>query len=121
MPIRTQRIYDPATPDDGFRLLVMRLWPRGVRKERVSAWEKELGPSRALLDDFNHDRLSWEEYERRYLAEMAAKPDLLARWRERARGEVITLLCACKDAERCHRTLLKRLLESSARTDGTPR
>ncbi len=111
MAIRLKRIYDPASPEDGFRLLIMRLWPRGVKKERVSAWEKELGPSPGLLRDFLDKVVDWPAYEKRYLAEMKKKEDLLAPWAEKARGEVITLLCACKDESRCHRTLLKRLLE----------
>ena len=52
MPFRTKRIYDPASPEDGFRLLTMRLWPRGVSKDKVSDWEKELGPSTELLGDY---------------------------------------------------------------------
>ena len=73
MAILTKRIYDPADPSDGFRLLVMRLWPRGIRKDLVSAWEKELGPSRKLLDDF-HAGIPWAEYRMRYHDEMRAKP-----------------------------------------------
>ncbi len=113
MPIRTKRIYDPGSPDDGFRLLIMRLWPRGIRKDRVSAWEKELGPSPALLRGFLDRQVPWPEYVVRYRAEMAGKPDLIRRWAERARTETITLLCACKDEEHCHRTLLRGLLEAA--------
>ena len=109
MAILTKRIYDPADPGDGFRLLVMRLWPRGIRKAHVSAWEKELGPSRKLLDDF-HAGIPWAEYRMRYLDEMRAKPDLLGQWAERAARETITLLCGCKDESRCHRSLLRDVL-----------
>src|SRR2546426_297944 len=112
MAIATKRIYDPPSPDDGFRLLIMRLWPRGIKKTKVSAWEKELGPSPKLLRDFLDGRTDWEEYTRLYRAEMKAKPELISTWAARARAEHITLLCACKDANRCHRTLLKELLES---------
>lgn len=109
MTILTKRIYDAADPGDGFRLLVMRLWPRGIRKDLVSAWEKELGPSRKLLDDF-HAGIPWAEYRMRYQDEMRAKPDLIGLWAERASRETITLLCGCKDESRCHRSLLREIL-----------
>ena len=111
MAIRLKRVYDPPSPEDGFRLLIMRLWPRGIRKTAVSTWEKELGPSLDLLKGFRAGKVGWEEYTRRYRAEMAAKPDLLRAWAERARREDITLLCGCKDESHCHRLLLKDLLE----------
>jgi uncharacterized protein YeaO (DUF488 family) len=110
MPIRTKRIYDPPAPGDGFRLLIMRLWPRGIATSKVSAWEKEIGPSPELLRCFRSGKVSWEEYAERYRAEMAGKPDLIREWAERARKETITLLCACKDESRCHRSLLAVIL-----------
>ena len=55
--IRTKRIYDPPSPEDGYRLLIMRLWPRGVRKAAVDGWEKDLGPSRELLTSFRAGKL----------------------------------------------------------------
>lgn len=111
MPFRSGRIYDPSSPDDGVRLLTMRLWPRGIRKDRVTCWEKELGPSAELLGGFRRGEVAWEEFERRYVEEMRAKPDLLATWMERGREEDVTLLCGCKDESRCHRLLLKKLLQ----------
>ena len=122
MPIRTKRWNDAPAPDDGFRLLVCRIRPRGVARanETWDAWWPELGPSRGLLDDFHGKGgapLAWEVYRRRYLDEMGGATQL---WRLRdlarrlAGGEAITLLCsaACTDPERCHRTLLAGLLES---------
>lgn len=121
MPIRTKRWNDDADPDDGFRLLVCRIRPRGVARadERWDAWWPDLGPSRGLLDAFHgKDRatpLPWAEYVPRYLAEMEG-PGQLWRIRDLARrsaqGETITLLCsaACTDPARCHRTLLAGLL-----------
>jgi len=110
MPLRTKRIYDPPASADGFRLLVMRLWPRGVKKGAVSAWEKELGPSPDLLRGFLDGKVPWPEYKKRYHAEMRAKPALLESWAERARKETITLLCSCKEERFCHRSLLKEIL-----------
>jgi len=121
MPIRTKRWNDDAGQDDGFRLLVCRIRPRGVARadETWDAWWPELGPSRQLLDAFHgkarEKPLPWEEYVPRYLAEMQG-PGQLWRIRDLARraaeGETITLLCsaACTDPGRCHRTLLAGLL-----------
>ena len=114
MPIRTKRIYDPTEEDDGHRLLVMRLWPRGIRKERVDAWDKGLAPTRELLSDFRSHAIDWAEYARRFRVEMAERPDSiksLAALRERASRETVTLHCSCKDSSICHRTLLKELVE----------
>ncbi len=113
MPIRTKRIYEPGDDGDGHRLLVMRLWPRGVRKERVDAWDRGLAPTRELLSEFQAGAIDWPEYARRFTAEMAVRPDSiesLAALRERAATETITVMCSCKDESRCHRTLLQELV-----------
>ena len=112
--ILTKRIYEPADPADGFRLLVMRRWPRGIRKGAVDAWEKDLGPSPDLLERWRGSKLSWEEYRPEYVAQMAQRRDLLMWARGLARGGTLTLLCSCKDADHCHRTLLKGVLEEMA-------
>ena len=109
--IRTKRIYDAPSPDDGHRLLVMRMWPLGIRKEAVDEWEPDLGPSRALIADFRQGHIDWPQFASRYQAEMSEKGELLARAREQAQRETVTLLCSCADESRCHRTLLKGLLE----------
>ena len=113
--VLTKRIHDPPARGDGFRLLVMRLWPRGIRKSLVSAWEKELGPSPDLLRGFRSGKLSWREFAARYRREMAGKPDLIHAWSKRARRETITLLCTCKDEPRCHRNLLRAILTRPGR------
>lgn len=120
--IRTRRWNDPAEPDDGFRLLICRIRPRGVSKQKETwdDWWPDLGPSRPLLDAFHGKdgpAISWEVYAGRYLDEMRGAQQL---WRIRdlarraAAGEAITLLCssACHHPERCHRTLLARLVEA---------
>ncbi|HVR61729.1 MAG TPA: DUF488 family protein [Polyangia bacterium] len=120
MAIRTKRWNDPAEPDDGFRLLVCRLRPRGVAKakETWEDWWPDLGPSRRLLDDFHGKGgapIGWDDYRARYLDEMHGPAQ---QWRIRdlarrsAAGETITLLCssACTDPRRCHRTLLAGLI-----------
>ena len=100
-------------------MLVCRYRPRGVRKEDETwdVWMPDLGPSRELHADFygkHGPPIGWREYRKRYLAEMREQDDVLAPLREKLRsGQEITLLCssACVDPARCHRTLLKTLLE----------
>jgi len=114
--IRHASIY-PAkerSEGDGLRVLVMRQWPRGVRKERTDLWMKEAGPSRELLHAYTHAGLQWPEFERRYRLEMIEqRPDVLQRLRdlEREHG-VLTLLCheRIPPAPHCHREVLVDLL-----------
>ena len=117
--IKTKRWNDPAEADDGFRLLVCRYRPRGLRKqdETWDAWQKDLGPSRELHAAFygkHGPPIGWEEYRRRYLKEMKSQSEAIGELARRvAEGETVTLLCstACTDASRCHRTLLAGLIE----------
>lgn len=112
--VRIKRVYNPPSRGDGARVLVMRLWPRGVRKERVSLWLKELGPVLPLLRAFRSGRVGWAQYRRRYLAGLArpAARAQLATVRALARRGPVTLLCGCPDESRCHRSLLKAYLET---------
>ena len=110
--VLTKRVYAPAAPGDGRRVLVMRYWPRGVRKSRVDLWLKELGAPPELLPLFKSGRLPWADYRRAYLSGLR-KPAARAAY-ERLRGlaaaGTVTLLCSCADPQRCHRTLLQRRL-----------
>jgi uncharacterized protein YeaO (DUF488 family) len=120
MPIKTKRWNDRRKRSDGFRLLICRYRPRGVRKEDETwdAWYSVLGPSRKLHADFygkNGPPIDWEEYRQRYLEEMKSQQELIDELAALlAEGKTITLLCssACKDASHCHRTLLKELIEA---------
>ena len=122
MPIRTRRWNDPREPDDGFRLLVCRYRPRALPKkdETWDKWNKDLGPSRELHAAFygKHGApIGWDEYRRRYLEEMKEQTDAISELARRVTaGETITLLCssACEDALRCHRVLLRELIEKEA-------
>ena len=116
--VRIKRVYDPPGAEDGHRLLIMRKWPRGVRREAVDAWDKELGPSLALLAGFRQGAVPWPEYVRRYTAEMRRKPAGLRAVADRARTETVTLLCGCAEEARCHRSLLKRLVEEAMQGSG---
>jgi uncharacterized protein YeaO (DUF488 family) len=119
MPIKTKRWNDPTEADDGFRLLICRYRPRGVRKEDETwdKWEPRLGPSRALHADFygkHGPPIGWGEYRRRYLQEMKNQRELIEELAAmQAEGKKITLLCssACTDPSHCHRTLLRELIE----------
>ena len=110
--IRTKRVYDPAGDDDGTRVLIMRLWPRGIRKDRVDLWLRELGPVVTLLRAFRAGKLGWVEYRRRYLAglERPEAQAALAEVRALARSGPVTLLCGCPDQAHCHRSLLRTYL-----------
>ncbi len=109
--IRVGRIYDPPSSDDGERLLIMRYWPRGVRKDAVDGWERELAPSADLLRAYRAAQIEWEEFAGRYRAAVGEKRELLEDLARRARGGTITLLCGCADESQCHRTLLKEMVE----------
>jgi uncharacterized protein YeaO (DUF488 family) len=112
--ILTKRAYDPFEPSDGYRVLVDRLWPRGVSKAKahLDAWAKEIAPSRALREWYGHDPDRWPEFRRRYTQELRAPAaqavlDDLAR---RARRGRVTLVYASRAADLSDVAVLERLL-----------
>jgi uncharacterized protein YeaO (DUF488 family) len=112
--IRTKRVYEPTEPDDGFRVLVDRLWPRGLTKENVQAalWLKEVAPGTALRKWFGHDRSKWEEFRRRYVEELAAEPEGVNRLLDEAEKGRVTLLYSARDTECNHAVVLREYLLS---------
>jgi uncharacterized protein YeaO (DUF488 family) len=121
MPIYTRRWNDPVEPKDGLRVLICRYRPRALPRadENWQRWEKDLGPSKQLHADFygkgGQTPITWDEYRRRYLDEMKQQTERIAELaRLVASGQTITLCCssACTDALRCHRILLKDLIEA---------
>jgi len=120
--IRMRRWNDRRLPGDGLRLLICRYRPRGVRKEHETwdEWDPDLGPSRELhaaVYGKSGPPISWEEYRKRYLEEMRGERARIGELAARVRaGEAITLLCSssCPDDERCHRSLLRELIEKAA-------
>ncbi len=111
--IEIKRVYDPPTPDDGARILVDRLWPRGVSKAKLqlTSWLKEVAPSDALRKWSHHDPARWGEFQRRYFAELK---DNAAAWRpilEAAKRGRVTLLFGARDTERNNAVALKTFLE----------
>lgn len=107
-------VYDKASPDDGKRILVMRFWPRGVRRERVDLWLKDVGTDPKLIKDWKGGKVTRAEYEKRYYHDMEGELQrkLVKEIAEFAREGPITLLCTDKDPNRCHRSLLKELVEA---------
>ncbi|WP_425247178.1 DUF488 domain-containing protein [Streptomyces sp. NEAU-NA10] len=114
MSVRVRRVYEPPEPDDGVRVLVDRLWPRGLAKDaaRVDEWPKDLTPSTELRRWYHAGEGSYEEFARRYEAELAAPEaaELLDHVRELADRGQVTLLTAAKEPERSHAAVLVGLL-----------
>jgi uncharacterized protein YeaO (DUF488 family) len=111
--LKVKRVYEPATEDDGYRILVDRVWPRGFTKERarVDEWRRDLGTSDALRKWYGHDPAKWEEFLRRYRAQLEADgtwADLMA-IAERAEKENVTLIFGSKDLERNQAVALREL------------
>src|SRR5574338_715176 len=102
MTIRVKRVYEDPAADDGFRVLVDRVWPRGTRREEahVDAWMREVAPSTQLRHWFNHDPARWSEFLERYRAELAQRPGQLEQLRglEREHG-TLTLVYSARDTE----------------------
>lgn len=111
--ILIKRAYDPATAGDGRRILVDRLWPRGLAKEtaRVDEWLRDIAPSSELRTWFAHDPTKWDDFRQRYRQELTGHPDLLANLKRMGERDTITLLFAARDAEHNNAVVLKELLE----------
>ncbi|MGX5772338.1 DUF488 domain-containing protein [Microbacterium trichothecenolyticum] len=116
MQIRLKRVYDDPAPDDGFRVLVDRLWPRGLSKDRAALdlWAKEVAPSTQLRQAFHHGDMSWTDFETAYRAELdgpttTAVASLRA---ELAPHPVVTLLHAVRDDSHNHAVILREALQS---------
>ena len=112
--VRVKRAYRPAASADGTRILVDRLWPRGVRKSAaaIDRWAKDVAPSTALRKWFAHDPARWPEFCGRYAAELHHHRDKLAELRALARRKRVTLVFAAHDERRNHAVVLRRVLLS---------
>lgn len=110
--IRLKRVYDAPSPEDGYRVLSMRYWPRGVPRAAVHEYTTKVAPSRELLYAFKHEGLAWEPYVERYLTEMQSETAQreIARVAQLAQSRTVTLMCGCEDETRCHRGLLRDLI-----------
>ena len=110
--IRLKRAYEPPSPEDGTRVLVDRLWPRGVRKAEavIDCWLKEIAPSSELRRWFGHDPSRWKEFRRRYRAELSSRPELLNKLRALAEQGTLTLVYAARDEDHNQAVALRGML-----------
>jgi uncharacterized protein YeaO (DUF488 family) len=110
--LRLKRAYEPAAPEDGMRILVDRLWPRGISKEKASLdeWEKEIAPSTELRQRFDHDPERWTEFQRRYRSELQDHVDILDHIRALARKQTVTLVYSAHDEKHNDAVVLRDVL-----------
>ncbi|WP_305042291.1 DUF488 domain-containing protein [Geoalkalibacter sp.] len=112
-PIRIRRAYDAPEPEDGYRVFIDRLWPRGVARNRLEydLWLKDIAPSPELRRWFGHDPRRWEEFRRRYGAELADKSETVRELLARVTKQPLTLVYAARDRQHNHALVLKEYLE----------
>jgi uncharacterized protein YeaO (DUF488 family) len=114
MDVRLKRAYEPATAADGHRVLIDRIWPRGVSREeaRLDEWARELAPSTELREWFAHDPARFDEFRRRYISELAGQEEKLRELRRRAREATLTLVYGARDTEHNDAVVLAELLRA---------
>jgi uncharacterized protein YeaO (DUF488 family) len=110
--VRLKRAYDDPVEADGFRILVDRLWPRGVKKDAaaINLWAKDLAPSTELRKWFGHDPAHWEEFRRRYTAEIRQHTEHLDKIRKLAQRGTVTLIYAARDQEHNEAVIIRDML-----------
>lgn len=113
--LQVKRIYEPPSEADGYRVLVERLWPRSVSKERaqLSLWLKEVAPSPQLRQWYAHDPAKWDEFQKRYWAELEQATVAVAQLRQMLQQGTLTLVYAARDEQRNSAVVLKAFLEQS--------
>jgi len=109
---KIKRVYDPVSVDDGKRILVDRLWPRGINKEKahIDEWLKEISPSHELRKWYSHDPAKWAEFKKRYKQELAGETEMLKKIKAEARKQTVTLLFSSKELELNNAVALKEIL-----------
>jgi uncharacterized protein YeaO (DUF488 family) len=115
--IQVKRVYEKPSPKDGLRILVDRLWPRGLTKQRaaVNVWLKDVAPSTELRKWFGHDAAKWTEFQARYRKELAKSKEAVSLLKKQSREQTVTLLYGARDQEHNEALVLKRILEGRAR------
>jgi len=111
--IRIKRVYEPIQKSDGYRILIDRLWPRGIAKEKahVDLWLKDIAPSTELRQWFHHDSAKWQEFVKRYKSELAEKSDMIAKIRELEQEHTtVTLLYGARDEQHNQAVVLTHVL-----------
>ena len=117
MRVAIKRVYEPASADDGRRILVDRLWPRGLTKEKadIDLWLKEIAPSAELRKWFGHDPEKWDEFRRRYFRELASRPEDWQPIVAAARRGTVTLVYSSHDTQHNNAVALQEYLRKKAR------
>ncbi len=110
--IKIKRIYDPVSADDGKRIYIDRLWPRGMKKEemKIDEWLKEISPSDTLRKWFGHDPSRYAEFKKRYTKELEKHSEILERIKKEGKRKTVTLLFSSKDEEHNNATVMRELL-----------
>ncbi len=110
--VKIKRIYEPASPEDGKRIYIDRLWPRGMKKEevKIDEWLKEISPSDALRKWFGHDPSKYAEFKKRYTKEMEKYSEILERIKKEGKRKTVTLLFSAKDEEHNNATVMREIL-----------
>jgi uncharacterized protein YeaO (DUF488 family) len=123
MDVRLKRAYEPASAEDGYRVLVDRLWPRGVSRKQaeLDEWEKELAPSSKLRQWFGHEPGRFAEFRRRYIDELRANRSRLKELRRRARYGTLTLVYSARDSEHNDAVVLAEVLRRGLPKSERPR
>jgi len=107
-------IYDKPEPSDGTRIFVMRMWPRGVSRDKVDLWLKDLGTPRELIKKWKAGTITWDEYTIEYRESLKGKEKLLRSVAAQSKKSTVSLLCTERDPNRCHRSLLKAAIDELA-------
>ena len=112
--LKIKRVYDDVSNQDGKRILIDRVWPRGIKKEELKhdEWYKDIAPSTELRKWFDHDEEKWAEFKNKYKKELESHQDMLDDIRKDADGHNVTLLYAAKDEKHNHAIVLKEVLEN---------
>lgn len=116
MSIQVKRVYEAATDSDGYRVLVDRLWPRGVSRQdaKIDLWLKDIAPSTELRKWFNHDRMKWDEFRERYSRELDSQPDTVKQLADLVHERTVTLIYSAKDTTYNQAVALKEYLDRHA-------
>lgn len=113
MRIKVKRAYEEASSSDGFRILVDRIWPRGIKKSdaQIDLWLKDIAPSKELRQWFGHDPKKWNEFKNRYKKELVGKSDLIKLIKKEAKSNTVTLVFGAKDVEHNNAVVLKEFMD----------
>ena len=115
MPVKIKRIYEPYSKDDGYRILIDRLWPRGIKKENshIDQWQKEIAPSTELRKEFNHMVDKWEQFKLAYHTELKTSSAVDELLEDIKKHKTVTLLFVAKDEEHNHALVLQDFIKKA--------